>query len=466
MDRYTVAEGSMDCEESKFLKIKEKNRKANLKQLFIGVLTQVQKFFNINDAEAGLLQTVFILFFMIFAPFFGFIGDRYNRKRIMAAGIAIWVIAVFASSFVPRNCFWLFLLLRGIIGIGEASYATTAPTIIADIFISVVRGRVLMFFYFAIPIGSGLGYMVGSFLASVFNDWAWGIRLTPILGIICLFLIMYFIDEPQRGQAEKAEGALTATEIEITSYMDDLKALSKIPTFICATIGYTAVIFAVGTLSWWAPTAIQHSYAMQKGLNSTNLLDSREKDRITFVFGVLTMAGGIIGVSLGTALSQMLLQGSLCLQRCQTFRANALICALGSVLGTPFLYLGLHLIEINMTASWTFIFFTVTSLCLNWSINVEMLLDVVTPTRRGTANSWQILISHLLGDASGPYIVGLISDLLRHSASGPAENFRSLITAFYLPNFVLVVSAVFFGLAAVFFIRDKRIFEKQMGKFK
>lgn len=38
---------------------------------------------------------------------------------------------------------------------------------------------------------------------------------------------MYFIDEPQRGQAEKAEGALTATEIEITSYMDDLKALSK-----------------------------------------------------------------------------------------------------------------------------------------------------------------------------------------------------------------------------------------------
>lgn len=48
----------------------------------------------------------------------------------------------------------------------------------------------------------------------------------------------------------------------------------------------------------------------------------------------------------------MLLQGSLCLQRCQTFRANALICALGSVLGTPFLYLGLHLIEINMTASW------------------------------------------------------------------------------------------------------------------
>lgn len=66
-------------------------------------MTQVQKFFNINDAEAGLLQTVFILFFMIFAPFFGFIGDRYNRKRIMAAGIAIWVIAVFASSFVPRN---------------------------------------------------------------------------------------------------------------------------------------------------------------------------------------------------------------------------------------------------------------------------------------------------------------------------------------------------------------------------
>ncbi|VDK39602.1 unnamed protein product, partial [Anisakis simplex] len=69
---------------------------------------------------------------MVFAPLCGFLGDRYNRKWIMTAGIAVWVIAVFASSFVPANMFVLFVILRGIVGVGEASYSTIAPTIIAD----------------------------------------------------------------------------------------------------------------------------------------------------------------------------------------------------------------------------------------------------------------------------------------------------------------------------------------------
>lgn len=68
-----------------------------------GVLTQIQAFFSIDDALAGLLQTVFIIFYMIFAPLCGFLGDRYNRKWIVTVGIVLWIIAVLASSFVPSN---------------------------------------------------------------------------------------------------------------------------------------------------------------------------------------------------------------------------------------------------------------------------------------------------------------------------------------------------------------------------
>ena len=77
--------------------------------------------------------------------------SRYNRKNIMIVGLMIWISAVLASTFVPRNSFWAFILLRSIVGIGEASYSITAPTIIADVFASVIRSRVLMLFYFAIP---------------------------------------------------------------------------------------------------------------------------------------------------------------------------------------------------------------------------------------------------------------------------------------------------------------------------
>ena len=60
----------------------------------------------------------------------------------MVVGLTIWVGAVIASSFVPSNLFALFLILRGVVGIGEASYAIIAPTIIADMFTKTTRSRV------------------------------------------------------------------------------------------------------------------------------------------------------------------------------------------------------------------------------------------------------------------------------------------------------------------------------------
>ena len=44
-------------------------------------------------------------------------------------------------------------MLRGLVGIGEASYSTVAPTIIADLFVGDHRSKALSLFYFAIPCG-------------------------------------------------------------------------------------------------------------------------------------------------------------------------------------------------------------------------------------------------------------------------------------------------------------------------
>ncbi len=56
------------------------------------------------------------------------------------------------SSFLCQD-FWALLVTRLFVGIGEASYATLAPTIIADLFLVNKRLRVLSIFYLAIPVG-------------------------------------------------------------------------------------------------------------------------------------------------------------------------------------------------------------------------------------------------------------------------------------------------------------------------
>lgn len=123
--------------------------------LSLGVLTDIQDSFGIKDDEGGLLQTVFILSYMIFAPIFGYLGDRYSRKAIMAFGITLWGATTLLGSFM--NHFGWFIAFRALVGIGEASYSTIAPTILSDLFVNDLRSKMLAVFYFAIPVGSGLG---------------------------------------------------------------------------------------------------------------------------------------------------------------------------------------------------------------------------------------------------------------------------------------------------------------------
>lgn len=46
---------------------------------------------------------VFICSYMVLAPVFGYLGDRYNRKYLMCGGIAFWSLVTLGSSFIPRE---------------------------------------------------------------------------------------------------------------------------------------------------------------------------------------------------------------------------------------------------------------------------------------------------------------------------------------------------------------------------
>lgn len=49
--------------------------------------------------------------------------------------------------------FWVLVLLRALVGIGEASYTTIAPTIIGDLFSGARRSVMICVFYILIPVG-------------------------------------------------------------------------------------------------------------------------------------------------------------------------------------------------------------------------------------------------------------------------------------------------------------------------
>ena len=106
----------------------------------------------------------------------------------------------------------------------------------------------------------------------------------------------------------------------------------------------------------------------------------------------------------------------------------------------------------------------------------------VIPTRRGTAEAIQILISHMIGDAGSPYLIGVISDGLKETTFSEdklklcdvnyasnstasdlcdnARDFYSMQYAFMLNIVMVLLGGICFLICAIYVVRDKERVER------
>ncbi|KAI3385549.1 hypothetical protein SNEBB_008530 [Seison nebaliae] len=392
------------------------------------VLDKIQKFYQISDSSAGLLQTVFIISYMLLAPVFGYLGDRVNRKILILAGITFWSLTTLLGSFVPADNFGVFVFLRALVGTGEASYSTMAPPIIGDLFKGRQRSLMLSIFYLATPLGSGLGFIIGSNVADIFGDWRWSLRVTPAIAVICIVLLAVLVEDPKRGDAD-----VGVNMVSHSTFKEDLMDLLTNRSYIGTTFGFTSVAFVVGTLVWWSPNMI--SYGLKAHLKSG--------DRVSLYFGLITILGGVIGVVSGSNIANWLKER-------RWPEGDPFVCACGSLLCIPFLIIAItQTFNINFFI-WFSIFLTITLLSLNWALVSDITLYTVVPTKRSTANALQILTSHLLGDAGSPYFIGLISDSIRHRHEDSYfYHWYSLSLAHYICFFVCIIGGASFLFTAL-----------------
>uniref|UniRef100_A0A3Q2HBM9 SPNS lysolipid transporter 3, sphingosine-1-phosphate (putative) n=1 Tax=Equus caballus TaxID=9796 RepID=A0A3Q2HBM9_HORSE len=308
--------------------------------IIAGVLLDVQKFFQISDSNAGLLQTVFISCLLLSAPVFGYLGDRHSRKATLSFGILLWSGAGLSGSFVSPRYSWLFFLSRGVVGTGTASYSTIAPTILGDLFVRDQRTRVLAIFYIFIPVGSGLGYVLGSAVTELTGNWHWALRVMPCLEAVALILLIVLVPDPPRGAAEK-QGAM-AMGGQRSSWCEDVRYLGRNWSFVWSTLGVTAMAFVTGALGFWVPKFLFEARVVH-GLQPPCLQEPCSSQD-SLIFGALTVVTGIVGVVLGAEVSRS--------YKRVNPRAEPLICASSLLAAAPCLYLALVLAPITFPFSY------------------------------------------------------------------------------------------------------------------
>ncbi|MBS0210247.1 MAG: MFS transporter [Planctomycetes bacterium] len=332
------------------------------------------------DFWTGLLAFAFLITYMLTSPVFGWLADRGSRWLIVGIGVIVWSLASGAAGLATT--FGAMMLARVFVGIGEASYGPVAPTIIADLYPVERRGRVMAWFYMAIPVGSALGYGLGGFVAKHWN-WQTAFFVSAPPGIM-LGLLAWLMRDPQRGASDVAQHGQAATAHR-GSRLADYRLFWQTPSYVWGTAGMTAMTFALGGVAFWMPKFIE-----QQGVDPAHA---------SITFGAITAVAGLSATLLGGLAGDWL--------RARYGGSYFLVSGIGMLLGFPFFLLVLFT---EFPGAWAWIFLAEFCLFFNTGPTNTILCNVIHPSLRASAFALNILIIHLLGDAISPPLIGLLND--------------------------------------------------------
>jgi predicted MFS family arabinose efflux permease len=372
--------------------------------LVVGVGTGLQRELRIGDGEFGDIATAFMWGYFITSPLFGWLGDRYPRKWLIAGGVAVWSLATALSGLSAT--YGSMLLARVFVGIGEASYATLSPTIIDDIAPPEKKNRWLAIFYVAIPVGSALGFLIGGQLEKLYG-WRSAFFLAGGPGVL-LSLLVLAVREPAR-LTRPAEHAP-----ERGAYGE----LLRIPRYVLTVLGYVAQTFALGGFAAFAVHFLVRKHC-------------RDSGDATMAFGAITVVTGLGGTALGGWLADRI-PGE------DRTRVNLLICGWSSVIAAPLALAAL------LVPGWVG-FLVALGLCqlaifASVSPSNAAVLFSAPALLRANAMALSIFAIHLFGDIVSPPLIGRISDRY-HDLHDACSGARGLQIGMYSLPIALALSA-------------------------
>jgi MFS transporter, Spinster family, sphingosine-1-phosphate transporter len=345
---------------------------------FFAVGKPIQDELDISNTRFGWLGVAFMIVYTFISPLMGWLGDRYNRKVLLASGVGLWSLATVGTAFSAD--FYHMFFWRALLGVGEASYGVIAPPLLADLFEPKHRGRVMGVYYLALPLGIALGYFVGGLVGT---HWGWRhvffvVGLPGLLAAVAGLLMR----DPGRGASEGAPSKEAARPRP-----EDYVEILRTPTFLFNTAGMAAVTFATGAYAAWGSTFYQHVRGMSLETANSSI-------------GALLAAAGLIGIALGTFLADALLK--------LTKRAY-LVMATFAVLGA--VPLGIcGILDPERVTSLSFLFAASVLLSMVLGPCNTVTANVVPANRRAAGFALFIFLIHLFGDIVSPPLLGWISD--------------------------------------------------------
>ncbi|MCW5804445.1 MAG: MFS transporter [Deltaproteobacteria bacterium] len=371
--------------------------------------------YGIGDGELGLLQTLFMIPHAAATLPFGWAGDRFDRRRVIAIGLGIASIAgalgAIGTSYAGLGA------ARALVGLGTAAVVPVANSILGQIFDGPHKASRMSIF----NLGLFLGGVVG-FAAGVALGFPLVVVALAVPGLVLSVLIARLPVPPPEADApaaaEAPDGALPYLRYMVRRFAADARELLRIPTLRWVIVSTTAMAFAAGGYNAW----LQEFLVRDKGMT---------KDQAASLLAI-ALFGGLSGILVGGRVADRL--------RARTPSGRLWTIVMGMAGTVPCAVVALEIpAGPGLYAAGIATLFFISWYHAPMAASVD---DLAPPGLAVAAQGLVIFTMHMVGTAPSSWVVGAISEEL------------DLHAAMWVPTGGLVIAAACMAAATRTFPAD------------
>ena len=437
------------------------------RQILSILATDIKADLGLTDSDLGFLGgAAFAVFYALFGIPLGRLADSWNRKKLLAIGLALWSTMTALSGFARSQATLTFARMG--VGIGEATASPTAYSLISDYFPKRQRATALAIYSSGLYLGGGVSLLIGAKIGQVWNrtypgggplglvGWQAAFFAVGLPGLLMALWIMT-LREPVRGAMDGLPTAGSPTPFR--NFAVDLSTIvppftlygawQRGPQALLVNLGVAALaaafawlmIRATGNLPQWASISFGY-YAV---FSWACTLKSRDPATWRLIWGTPAFICTTLGYSLVSLVAWALGFWSapyaeivLKLPKQElafVLGANGAVAGfLGVIVGgriadalrtrnpagriivivfgvvAPILPLWIGFTTENGTLFYVMTFLAQMFGAAALGAAAATTQDLVLPRMRGTATAAFFLGTTLVGLSFGPYMVGQISD--------------------------------------------------------
>jgi MFS family permease len=370
-------------------------------------MPQIKAEMQVSDTVMGLVSGLaFVLFYSIMSVPIAWAADRWNRRNIIAAGLAFWSLMTLATGWVTN--IWQLALARFLMGAGEACGIAPANAMTADLFRPARRPMAYSIFATATSISSILFFPVAGWIGQ-HHGWRQMFIVAGIPGICLAGLFLLTVREPRRGASDRSiavPGIGSGEGEKGMPFWQCVRFLLGLRAYLALLAGATLMGLNIFASSVWTPTFLTRVHHLSLA-------------EIAGTIGPIRGLCGLAGVLIGGMLIDRL--GRRAPHWRMSIAAIACLC-----LGPAEVLFALS----DARPVWLGAFSASAFLLLIHQGPVFAGIMAIAPVRsRAVATSILLFCSAMFGQAVGPLLVGVMNDVLEPDFGAQGIRYSMLIIA-------------------------------------